>query len=115
MVQNIRGIHPELQRLRFRDPDRLAHRRIELPLSRQFQCFLTESSAMLRLRVQKTNLIRLGVGYRLQRTVWLKFCGDLTTLRIWNLRKAGAELISRVAIPLHTTKRLHRKRSDDIR
>ena len=81
MIQDIDGIQPELQRFRFRYPERLAQICIEPVCARHFECHLTEIALGSRFRVlQHDHAIArraVGIGSKLLRACrsgWNDLC-----------------------------------------
>lgn len=61
MIQNVRGVNAQLQRLAFADPDCLAQARIKPIGSRQLEDVLAEAAARPRLRILQHNRTRRSV------------------------------------------------------
>src|SRR6266478_1673769 len=115
MVEDIGRIEPNLQGFRFGDSDCLTHRRIEVPLSRQFQRVSAKSASLSRLRVLQKNLACFGISDSLQGAISLEFGRNSRALGIQNLPERISEEVPRVPIPYNLPKAFRRKRSDDIR
>src|SRR5882762_4071044 len=115
MVEDIGRIEPNLQGFRFGDSDCLTHRRIEVPLSRQFQRVSAKSASRSRLRVLQKNLACFGIRDSLQGAISLEFGRNSRALGIQNLPELISEEVPRVPIPYNLPKAFRRKRSDDIR
>ena len=81
MVQDVRGIQPDLEALGLRHAKHLAHRGVEGPLPRQGHRLTANSAARSRLGVLEQDLSRFRVGHGLQRTERAKRGGDGETLR----------------------------------
>ena len=64
MVDDIGGVHAELEGLRFREPDDLSQRRVKICCYWKLHRLLAESSSMSRLGLLKHDLIGCGIRDR---------------------------------------------------
>src|SRR5262252_3569358 len=115
MIENVGGIHADHETFRFTDAHCLTHRRVEAPVSRQFQSLPAECASCSRFRILKQNLTCLGIGNRLQRAELFQVSSDQSTLRICDLRECIAKKVSKVAVPPNVSKSFNRERSNDVR